>query len=312
MAAAAHASQAGRHVFHPIACLCGLAACQKMAMGRLHCVLHYTPYECFHQSVNQQCWLHWKCCVIAARRTHAVVYRSSSLQPVPGPGWSLHTASIIAVRLTMSLQCLCSAPPPRADYAPTTAADAPEPAAAAAPSVPAGPVSAEPMGPVAAAPPVRPCCHFLRLQLQAAGVQSLAGRTISRRSAGGCALYTRPPLNSNETAQVHMQGAPPGMEAMLQNPDMMRNMSSMMANLTPEDMQRMSSMAGAFGGGGGAPGARRSKSQWLTSGNRAGTMLWLRRSGARPPHKADCTELDMASDGVRGQARAGCQRCRRT
>lgn len=175
VAAAAHASQAGRHVFHPIACLCGLAACQKMAMGRLHCVLHYTPYECFHQSVNQQCWLHWKCCVIAARRTHAVVYRSSSLQPVPGPGWSLHTASIIAVRLTMSLQCLCSAPPPRADYAPTTAADAPEPAAAAAPSVPAGPVSAEPMGPVAAAPPVRPCCHFLRLQLQAAGVQSLAG-----------------------------------------------------------------------------------------------------------------------------------------
>jgi hypothetical protein len=51
-------------------------------------------------------------------------------------------------------------------------------------------------------------------------------------------------------------GAPPGMEAMLQNPDMMRNMSSMMANLTPEDMQRMSSMAGAFGGGdGGGPGA---------------------------------------------------------
>ena len=135
---------------------------------------------------------------------------------------------------------------------------------------------------------------------------------ISRRSAGGCALYTRPPLNSNETAQVHMQGAPPGMEAMLQNPDMMRNMSSMMANLTPEDMQRMSSMAGAFGGGGGAPGARRSKSQWLTSGNRAGTMLWLRRSGARFPHGNDCTELNMVSDGVRDQARAGCRRCRRT
>jgi hypothetical protein len=52
-----------------------------------------------------------------------------------------------------------------------------------------------------------------------------------------------------------MQGAPPGMEAMLQNPDMMRNMSSMMANLTPEDMQRMSSMAGAFGGGGGGGGS---------------------------------------------------------
>ena len=63
-----------------------------------------------------------------------------------------------------------------------------------------------------------------------------------------------------------MQGAPPGMEAMLQNPDMMRNMSSMVANLTPEDMQRMSSMAGAFGGGGGgAPGERRTTSSWLTN-----------------------------------------------
>ena len=114
-------------------------------------------------------------CVIAARRIHAVVYRSASLQAVPGPGWNLHTASIIAVHLTMSLRCLCSAPPPRAAHVPTTAADAPGQAAAAAPSVPAGPVSAEPMAPVAAAPPVRPCRHFLRLQLQAAGVQSLAG-----------------------------------------------------------------------------------------------------------------------------------------
>lgn len=69
-------------------------------------------------------------------------------------------------------------------------------------------------------------------------------------------------LNNNITAQLQMQGAPPGMEAMLQNPDMMRNMSSMMANLTPEDMQRMSSMAGAFGGGGGGggPGAGRTTS----------------------------------------------------
>lgn len=42
------------------------------------------------------------------------------------------------------------------------------------------------------------------------------------------------------------------MDAMFSNPEMMRNMSSMLANLTPEDMQRMSAMAAGFGGG--APG----------------------------------------------------------
>lgn len=109
-----------------------------------------------------------------------------------------------------------------------------------------------------------------------------------------------------------MQGAPPGMEAMLQNPDMMRNMSSMMANLTPEDMQRMSSMAGAFGGGGGAPGARRSKSQWLTNGDQTGTTLWLRESGARFYCENDRTELGGLSYRMHGQVRAGCRRCRRT
>lgn len=43
------------------------------------------------------------------------------------------------------------------------------------------------------------------------------------------------------------------MEAMFSNSEMMANMSSMMANLTPEDMQRMSAMAGSFGSG--VPGA---------------------------------------------------------
>ena len=94
-----------------------------------------------------------------------------------------------------------------------------------------------------------------------------------------------------------MQGAPPGMEAMLHNPDMMRNMSSMMANLTPEDMQRMSSMAGAFGGAGaGAPGARRNKCPWLTNDKQTGTMLWLRVSGACLPHENDRTELSVISN----------------
>ena len=71
-----------------------------------------------------------------------------------------------------------------------------------------------------------------------------------------------------------LQGAPPGMEAMFQNPEMMQNMSSMMANLTPEDMQRMSSMAGAFGGGGGAPGEHRFCNQWVTHrDSEEGTLL---------------------------------------
>jgi hypothetical protein len=74
------------------------------------------------------------------------------------------------------------------------------------------------------------------------------------------------------------------MEAMLQNPDMMRNMSSMMANLTPEDMQRMSSMAGAFGGGGGGgPGAGRTTSPWLSCQTNNGMRWWLPSVRRSPP-----------------------------
>ena len=52
-----------------------------------------------------------------------------------------------------------------------------------------------------------------------------------------------------------------GMADMLNNPEMMGAMSGMMANLTPEDMQAMASMAGGMGGG--APGGQSPRCRFL-------------------------------------------------
>lgn len=46
------------------------------------------------------------------------------------------------------------------------------------------------------------------------------------------------------------QGVPAGMAEMMNNPEMMTAMTSMMSNMTPEDMQRMASMTGGMGGAG--------------------------------------------------------------
>jgi hypothetical protein len=112
-----------------------------------------------------------------------------------------------------------------------------------------------------------------------------------------------------------MQGAPPGMEAMFQNPEMMQNMSSMMANLTPKDMQRMSSMAGAFGGGGGgAPGEQRPATPSTHNPDpEAGTQLH-RLCSVWP---CTFTGADRHSTWghtvqLHAQVRAACRRCRRT
>lgn len=131
-------------------------------------VLHGSLLRCSQLVVMRECRS-------IPGRVPAIVCRTALLQQ---SSWS-HVAALNAINgvrlLTLLLRCLRSAPLPRASEVPTTTADAPAPAAPAAPSVPVEPATAASMGPVTAAPPVRPCCHFVCFQLQAASVQSLAG-----------------------------------------------------------------------------------------------------------------------------------------